>query len=439
MQLKQLVEALQPYQIKEKDIREWEAQLGLEIEVEDGIERYKPQHVQLFKSVKKQLSLGRTLQEIKSLLVLPARKDSIASPVKPELRVPEELKPTSVTLKNPTSNPSKYVVKAKTNIPAMPSTPTLQPEAPEEPSLLMNLPAPVVDPPPLRVLPDVDILELEQPSHLSIPNTQKAATGVTEQLKRLSNPQMSFEKALSEADSTSQHAGMLILIDRLVNDKDDLTAQVSELSRYNAHLNKVNLFYKRQLTDLENDLKSTEKRLQDLEKTLDARVRLYRQDDKARLQQQVIEAEKASAMSEHDARRLRQELGAVKNQFDDMANPNRFIGTWLETGTLRKVHFDTFGINIPESRSRLFRLTQAPERVYGQTAVIETQYDYRTNTLWKRLETLTVSLHPTDSTMMGELVVEYLLEGKTVAKASYGLSCQKQSEEARLSPSVDKI
>ena len=76
----------------------------LDIEIEDGVGQYRPQHVQLFKSVQKQLRLGRTLEEIKSLLVLPARRDSIVAPRK-ELLIPDELRPTSVKLKlkNPIS------------------------------------------------------------------------------------------------------------------------------------------------------------------------------------------------------------------------------------------------------------------------------------------------------------------------------------------------
>lgn len=214
----------------------------------------------------------------------------------------------------------------------------------------------------------------------------------------------------------------------------------ADLSRYNAHLNKVNLFYKRQISEMESDLSMTQKRVSELEKNLQSKIRLYNQDDKARLQQTVLDAERASALVAHDAQRVKNELSLLKQQFQEIANPARFVGTWLESSTLRKVHFDTFGINIPETRSRLFRLTQPPERIYGQTAVIETQYDYRTNTLWKRFETLTLVLNPADPKMSGELVVEYMLEGKTVAKASYKVECQRQAEETKnSSPAIDRI
>jgi DNA-binding transcriptional MerR regulator len=468
MQLKQLVKALQDDHIQEKDILEWEKKLGLEIEIEDGVERYRPQHVQLFRSVQKQLRLGRTLEEIKSLLVLPARKDSVVAPKK-ELVIPAELKPTSVKVKNPVSIASTKAKATPKPIPPVSQEPLVQRSEqhvplsesnPEMDRLLMTLPTPTATPvsaetappelseaafdiAPLRIVPDVEVLALEQPTIISSAVNQPAASGVHSQLSRLTKPQVPFQQALAEADSVSQNTGLLILVDRLVNDKDDLTAQVAELSRFNAHLNKVNGFYKRQLEELEVNLTDASQRINQLETlATDARGRLYRQDDKARLQQQVLEAERQAGSREQDIQRLRQELASLQKRTEAEFNPNRFVGTWLETATLRSVQFDTFGINIPDSRSRLFRITQAPERVYGQTAIIETQYDYRTNTLWKRLETLLVSHshNASERRLTGELIVEYLLEGKTVAKASYSIDCQLQAEEARTSTSgIDKI
>mgnify|MGYP006196549911 CR=1 FL=1 len=72
-----VLESLQRYEIDEADIAQWEKALGLNIpKNEYGRKQYSPHHVNLFKNIKKHLTLGRTLDEIRSLIKLPPIEDS---------------------------------------------------------------------------------------------------------------------------------------------------------------------------------------------------------------------------------------------------------------------------------------------------------------------------------------------------------------------------
>ena len=106
-------------------------------------------------------------------------------------------------------------------------------------------------------------------------------------------------------------------------------------------------------------------------------------------------------------------------------HPGRFIGNWMETGELLEVEYDNFGINIENERARLFRISEPPERVFVNSAVIHTSYQYETNKLWRRNETLLVTMVDND-TLEGELISEYVLDGVPVAKAAYKVTCRRQ-------------
>jgi hypothetical protein len=96
----------------------------------------------------------------------------------------------------------------------------------------------------------------------------------------------------------------------------------------------------------------------------------------------------------------------------------------METGSLVEVVYDNFGINIEPERVRLFRISDMPTRLYGNTAIINTSYQYETNNLWKRDESLIVS-YIDEQTLAGELIAEYILDGVPVAKAIYRVTCRR--------------
>jgi hypothetical protein len=114
------------------------------------------------------------------------------------------------------------------------------------------------------------------------------------------------------------------------------------------------------------------------------------------------------------------QLKKLTGEFDR----NNFCGDWYESSQLLDIAYDNFGINIEPERSRLFRISEAPDHVFGTTAVLTTHYEYETNTLWKRSETMIVS-HLPDERLIGEMIVEYVLDGVPVAKATYRISCTR--------------
>jgi chromosome segregation ATPase len=256
--------------------------------------------------------------------------------------------------------------------------------------------------------------------------TQQIKPIIEHQLEKLVQRQPSVEEALRQPEGNLQNTGLLILIDRLVNDKDDLNAQLTELSRYNTHLRKVNLLYETQLSENNQKIQELRENLHQLQGQLKVSERIQLLDNKAKLQEHLLRLEVDNNELESELLKLEKLSQELEKKVDGQHNPQLFIGSWLEEASLKEIHYDTMGINIPETRSRSFKLTKAPDRTYGAMAILETTYDYRTNTLWKRRETMTVEYFYRASELKGELVVDFMLEGKSVAKATYLVTCSKQ-------------
>ena len=47
--------------------------------------------------------------------------------------------------------------------------------------------------------------------------------------------------------------------------------------------------------------------------------------------------------------------------------------------------------------------------------------------MWKRMETMIVLYRPVTDSLQGELIIDYLLEGQSVAKASYSFTAERHS------------
>jgi DNA-binding transcriptional MerR regulator len=228
-------------------------------------------------------------------------------------------------------------------------------------------------------------------------------------------------------DVGSGAANVVALVQRLTREKDQLYKKLLETEKLNSHLYSANsLFHKKvksmtlQINELRESLKENEnfKLLDDkakLHRQLLAAERLtqYKQEE---LQQQIRINEQQQAKIEELERRIQ----ALTSGFD----AQRFCGDWMETGHLVEVLYDNFGINIEAERVRLFRIPEVPSRIYGNTAIITTSYQYETNNLWRRNETLTVSCTEEDL-LDGELVAEYILDGVPVAKALYRVTCRR--------------
>lgn len=222
-------------------------------------------------------------------------------------------------------------------------------------------------------------------------------------------------------------ANVVNLVQRLTREKDQLYKKLLETEKLNSHLYSANSLFHKKVSDLNAQINQLRDKLGE-----DAKFKLL--DDKSKLHKQLIAAEKQiqykqdeiqnvireKSQLQVEIQKLHSRIHAMTGGFDT----GKFLGDWMETGHLVEVLYDNFGINIEPERVRLFRISEAPDRVYGNTAVITTDYQYETNTLWKRTETLTVS-YLDEETLEGELTAEYILDGVPVAKALYRVSCRR--------------
>ena len=321
-----VLDTLKRFDINEKDLQAWEKQLGLQIPVDEyGRKEYSPHHVNLFKNVKKHLTLGRTIDEVKTVIDLPPLTQS--------------------------QQISK--ISGKSAYASAPNRPKLTP-------------------------------------------SEGAATVVE-------------------------------LVHRLTEEKDNVYKKLIETEKLNSHLYSANnMFHSR--------VKELSARIEQLRSDIKENQNFKLMDDKARLHKQLIDGEKAIQARDLELRNrekemlsAQEEISVLKERISGMTDrfdPACFCGDWVENGQLLEVCYDNFGINIEPERTRLFRITETPERIFGNTAVVTTSYQYETNKLWTRNETLTVSyLDP--FTLKGELSAEYILDGVPVAKALYRVTCHK--------------
>jgi DNA-binding transcriptional MerR regulator len=343
------LESLRKYDIHEADLLAWEKELSLEIPVDEyGRKQYSPHHVNLFKNIKKHITLGRTIHEIRQLISLPPLENS---------------------------RPSREV------------------------------------PPPVAVQPPVDS------------GTQPAQAKVLQKSAYASVP----KRPTMPGQSASGAESVINLVQKLNKEKDQLYKKLLETEKLNSHLYSANNLFHKKVRDMTLKLNQSQESFKENEK-----FKLL--NDKARLQKQLIDAEKLNQFKQEEILRHMQvndnlrkqvqqrdeKIEAMKAAFD----ADKFRGDWMETGSLVEVVYDNFGINIESERVRLFRVSERPSRLYGAMAVINTSYHYETNNLWKRDETLMVS-YMDEQTLEGELIAEYILDGVPVAKALYRVTCQR--------------
>lgn len=220
------------------------------------------------------------------------------------------------------------------------------------------------------------------------------------------------------------------LVNRLAAEKDHLYKKLIETEKLNSHLYSANNMYHSKLKELNENVNSLKGQLRQ-----DETFKLM--DDKSRLHKQLLAAEKVIHDREKEIISLQQGISTLREQINFLEEriqsltkgfaAELFCGDWMETGHLLEVVYDNFGINIESERMRLFRISQKPERIFGNTAVITTTYQYENNNLWKRNETLTVCWID-DNTLEGEVSAEYILDGVPVAKTIYRVTCARNAQ-----------
>ena len=242
------------------------------------------------------------------------------------------------------------------------------------------------------------------------------------------SPYASVPKRPAVRGGASEGAANVInLVQRLNREKDQLYKKLLETEKLNSHLYSANSLFHKKVREMALQIKQLRENFNENEK-------FKLMDDKARLHKQLIDAEKLSQYKQEEILNqklqnegLRQQIKQLDNRISALSAPfdaSKFCGDWMETGHLVEVIYDNFGINIESERVRLFRISEKPTRMYGNMAIINTSYQYETNNLWKREESLMVS-YLDEQTLEGELVAEYILDGVPVAKASYRVTCRR--------------
>ncbi|HEY9686020.1 MAG TPA: MerR family transcriptional regulator [Coleofasciculaceae cyanobacterium] len=403
------LESLKKYDISESDLLCWEDDLELEIPVDEyGRKLYSPHHINLFKNIKKHIALGRTIDEIRQIISLPPLTDSRPKGKAAHASVSAASTPPSM------QSMQQVLAEAQHNV----SGAAQQPVAPP----------PKMMPPQQQPAPRLQEIAQPKPQAREMPEPAAARPAPAKVITK--SPYASLPKRPATGGSGADGNGaanVVNLVQRLTREKDQLYKKLLETEKLNSHLYSANsLFHKK--------VKEMTTQIQKLRESLHENERFKLLDDKAKLHKQLIAAERLAQQKDEqiqnrkqEADKLRQEIRQLESRIGTMIEdfePSSFQGDWIESGHLVEVAYDNFGINIDPERVRLFRISEPPQRLYGQTAVITTSYQYETNNLWKRNETLMVSYIDAD-TLEGELIADYILDGVPVAQALYRVSCKR--------------
>lgn len=385
------LESLKKYDIGESDLLEWEKSLGLDIAVDAyGRKQYSPHHINLFKNVKKHLALGRTLDEIRSIIVLPPLSQS-----RPQGR--------------PVLEQAEPVLEKLGSIAPESTSPVGAVDA-EQQDLTLNL----------ESLPPKPTTDTRKSAYASVPARPAVPP---------SSGTRSAGASASAGQVSAEAASVIHLVQRLTQEKDHLYTKLLETEKLNSHLYSANSLFHKKTSEMSRQISQ-------LKESLNENERFKLLDDKARLHKQLLEMERTAqskqdevdkvlrekAMLQAEIEQTRQRIQALSIPFD----PEKFQGDWMEAGRLVDVLYDNFGINIESERARLFRISDVSLRCYGRMAIVHTHYQYETNNLWRRDETLSVA-YTDEDTLEGELTAEYILDGVPVAKALYRVTCRRHS------------
>jgi DNA-binding transcriptional MerR regulator len=443
------LESLKKYDIRESDLLAWERELDLEIVVDEyGRKQYSPHHINLFKNIKKHIALGRTISEIKQIINLPPLKQS-----RPQMK-PNASRPTPPISRSQVARESQQPIISPTQQPVMPPQPQLQPQQqiqqPAQPMMQQQQIPHARQAQPQMTRPQAQQPVMSRPqapnaaalSEMSMPPARQA--NAQDPAMAIGMEQNAYAAAAKRPSTARQAAApvnagaanVVNLVQRLTREKDQLYKKLLETEKLNSHLYSANnLFHKK--------VREMAQQIVDLRESADENEKFKLMDDKARLHKQLLEAEKLALQRQDElqnqrldnertlnlVQKLQEKIHAMSTAFE----PDKFRGDWMENAQLVEVIYDNFGINIDSERVRLFRISEIPARLYGRMSVINTSYQYETNALWKRDESLLVS-YIDEHTLEGELTAEYILDGVPVAKALYRVTCRRKQDKLSNTP-----
>ncbi len=102
-----------------------------------------------------------------------------------------------------------------------------------------------------------------------------------------------------------------------------------------------------------------------------------------------------------------------------------FTGSWSGRAKLIKVVFDSIEADIPRERTKSFKVTDPPKRLYHNMAVFMSSFQNSDDPYWERTETYRLAFN-NNHELTGELDVEYFVDDVCVAKAIYSILCTKK-------------
>jgi hypothetical protein len=441
------IQELRRFSISEEEISTWVHAFGLTLDSDaNGNTLFSSRQLDFFRNIKKQIALGKTLAEIKNSTVLPATPvksfatPTVTAPTIDFSELPERIHraenkteaeppitesdefldflqhPADQSLDALLSNaqPLERIERSTVSI----SWPDEEADLLDEADLTIELPQVIEEQSQEEREAILAAYRLEeaktQTLEEEVSNSLPQAVGSNviparfEQSKRYGTQTLSARKS----QQSGPNAGLVTLIDRLISEKDDLQTRLDWISKQNSHLYQANQIFKLRIKELELDTTQASFQL-DQNKVI---------DDKSQLQKQVIDAELKLVEQERQMLQLQQKISELNLALANRVSPEKFVGHWTEEAKLSRIVFDDYGINIDETRSRAFKISTLPERCFGHTAILETQYNYQNNPLWKRQETMVLNL-VNENTLQGELTLEYVLDNVTVGKALYHIRC----------------
>lgn len=473
-----VLDSLRNFGIDEATLQSWEKELGLQIPVDEfGRKTYSPHHINLFKNVKKHLALGRSLSEIKKVIALPPSAES-----RP---LSGYLSGDAATTSYRSSQNSAVVLGSAASSGGTPSAAVAEyplsksgshelqgakPSDIRKPSQYASVPPrPYVTASSMQ--PSREVIQLIDKLLAEKDNLQRRVVDTEKLNSHLYNANNMFHRKVKELNGVIQELREKLREDyqiKLLDDKDKLHKQLLMVERdYTQKLKEIEktvqeknlvIEQKNQIIEQKNlEMLTTQGKIQEIESQLEIVSKhlvqtntqmlatleekdvafnravqekdqeiIRRIEEKDRQMMKRLEEKDQEQMKrlEEKDRELEIRCAEIERQLTQPFDPKAFTGDWEEIGELLDVVYDNFGINVEPRRHRIFRIADVPERYYGKAAIINTQYEYESNTLWKRHETLIASIEDSNR-MEGELTSEYIIDGVPVAKAVYRIHCTR--------------
>jgi len=365
-------------------LESWETFFNIAVPTDaQGNKQYQPDHIRFFKAVDQLLSRGKSLDEIGALLLAqeapqPTSPHVVEPPAPP---APEATAPLQQTMT------AVFPVMPTVGEPTSVAVTTEPPRSPEVVSLGQRF---VQEAAPSTDLPPVSYEAGELPSIR--PNS-------------------------AEQETLQQ------LFQQLSQERDNLRERLLESEKLNTHLYNTNEMFRRKVRDL------TESILRLKEKSKEGEV-MKLLEDKAKLQRELIDVRRHREVAERSLADVARQLQQTRHEYQDVCNrldtlrstripQESFYGVWQEEAALQEVVYDQIGLNMETTRTRQVAIEHnAYMQQFGASLMFTTHYQYETNQLWQRRETVVLSWI-NDTQLEGPIFVEYLLEGKPVARAIY--------------------